>query len=164
MTPPAADVSTAHALPRVVQTPTEAHQLAGHLTDVMDALLGIVEEETNLVRAGRLRAAADLAQSKSDLTRLYLADIMRLKASHAYFAASHPDIVADLRRRHDMFRALLQVNLTVLATAHAVSEGIIRGVSEELMRKAAPQTYGASGRPSAPTQSAVQPISLSRTL
>jgi hypothetical protein len=164
MTPPPADGSTTGTLPRVVQTANEAHQLAGHLTDVMDALLGIVEEETNLVRAGRLRAAAGLSQSKSDLTRLYLADIMRLKASHDYFAANHPDIVGDLRRRHDMFRALLQVNLTVLATAHAVSEGIIRGVSEELMRKAAPQTYGASGRPSVPSHHAVPPISLSRTL
>ena len=38
------------------------------------------------------------------------------------------------------------MNLTVLATAHAVSESIMRGVSAELARKATPQAYGASGR------------------
>ena len=56
------------------------------------------------------------------------------------------------------FRALLQINLTVLATAHAVSEGIMRGVSDELARKAAPQTYGATGRANAPGPSAAQPL------
>ena len=47
-----------------------------------------------------------------------------------------PDTLAALMRRHDTFRALLQINLTVLATAHAVSEGIVRGVSGEMARKA----------------------------
>jgi hypothetical protein len=36
----------------------------------------------------------------------------------------------ELRRKHDELHALLRINLTVLATAHAVSEGIIRGVAE----------------------------------
>ena len=45
-------------------------------------------------------------------------------------------MLATLQPRHDTFRALLQINLTVLATAHAVSEGIVRGVSGELARKA----------------------------
>jgi hypothetical protein len=89
---------------------------------------------------------------------------MRLKASQDYFTANSPVAMDDLRRRHDLFRALLQINLTVLATAHAVAEGIIRGVSDELMRKSAPQTYSASGRPNVTGLGAVQPLSLSRTL
>ena len=62
------------------------------------------------------------------------------------------------------FQTLLQKNLTVLATAHAVSEGIIRGVSDELARKRAPSTYGASGRANTPNPQACQPLALSRTL
>ena len=69
-----------------------------------------------------------------------------------------------MRKRHDAFRALLQTNLTVLATAHAVSEGIIRGVSGELARKQAPSTYGASGRTNTPGPKASQPLAVSRTL
>ena len=65
-------------------------------------------------------------------------------ASQAISPGSSPRLEA-LRRHHDTFRALLQINLTVLATAHAVSEGIVRGVSGEMARHAAPQTYGASG-------------------
>jgi hypothetical protein len=69
-----------------------------------------------------------------------------------------------LRLRHDAFRALLQINLTVLATAHAVSEGIVRGVSAEMAQKSAPQTYGASGRANVPKRSAAAPLAVSRML
>jgi hypothetical protein len=72
--------------------------------------------------------------------------------------------VAELRERHGLFRALLQINLTVLATAHAVSEGIMRGVSAELARKATPQAYGASGRATLPSAAALQPLTVSRVL
>jgi hypothetical protein len=58
----------------------------------------------------------------------------------------------------------LKTNLTVLATAHAVSEGIIRGVSGELARKQAPSTYGASGQANTPGPKASQPLAISRTL
>jgi hypothetical protein len=54
--------------------------------------------------------------------------------------------------------------MTVLATAHAVSEGVIRGVSGELARKRTPSTYGATGKASRPPAGASQPLALSRTL
>jgi hypothetical protein len=56
------------------------------------------------------------------------------------------------------------MNLTVLATAHAVSESIMRGVSAELARKATPQGYGASGRAAVPGAATMQPLTLSRVL
>jgi hypothetical protein len=57
-----------------------------------------------------------------------------------------------------------QLDVTVLATAHAVSEGIIRGVSGELARKQAPSTYGADGRAQAPSTKSSQPLAPSRSL
>src|SRR5262249_27560191 len=64
----------------------------------------------------------------------------------------------------DVFRPLLQINLTVLATVHAVSEGIVRGVAGEMTRKAAPQTYGVSGRAIAPAPHTARPAAVNRTL
>jgi hypothetical protein len=52
----------------------------------------------------------------------------------------------------------------VLATAHAVAEGIVRGVANEIARKTAPSTYGASGRAIAPSKTSYQPIAVSRSL
>ncbi len=58
---------------------------------------------------------------------------------------------------------MLQINLTVLATAHAVSEGIVRGVSDEINRTQVPQTYGASGRATVTRPKNRQPIAISRS-
>jgi hypothetical protein len=149
---------------RPVGSPDEDETLIRHMLDVMDALLGTVEEETELVRAGNLVDAARLEPHKTELSQMYLADTARIRASQGYLAKSAPAMVDELRKRHEGFRALLQMNLTVLATAHAVSESIMRGVSGELARKATPAAYGASGRPAAPSAAARQPLTLSRVL
>ena len=149
---------------RPVASPGEAEALIRHLLDVMDALLGTVEEETELVRAGKLNEASKLEPTKAELSRMYIADTTRIKASQGYLLRTTPATVDDLRQRHDEFRALLQINLTVLATAHAVSESIMRGVSNELARKATPQAYGATGRATAPPVSSQQPLTVSRVL
>jgi hypothetical protein len=149
---------------RPVASPGEAEALIRHLLDVMDALLGTVEEETELVRAGKLSEASKLEPTKAELSRMYIADTTRIKASQGYLVRTTPGMVDDLRQRHDEFRALLQMNLTVLATAHAVSESIMRGVSNELARKATPQAYGATGRATAPPVSSRQPLTVSRVL
>lgn len=138
--------------------------LVAELNDVMDRMLALVESETGLVREGRLVEASELAQEKSDLARQYVAGASRLKSDPSIVAALGAQEREALRSRHDLFQALLQINLTVLATAHAVAEGMMRGVHDELARKAAPQTYGASGRTVAPPPSAAQPLTLSKVL
>jgi hypothetical protein len=152
------------SLPAPIGSRDEAEGLIEHLADVMDAMLAVVEDETMLVRAGRLSAAARLVPSKNALSQLYFTDTQRIKASQGYLARTIPDILAALRKRHDIFQAVLQINLTVLATAHAVSEGIMRGVSDELARKLAPSAYSASGRTSVPPARHAQPLTLSRML
>jgi hypothetical protein len=150
---------------RPVANGAEAELLMKHLMDVMDALLGVVEEETKLVRGGDLAGAARLEPSKTELTRLYFHDAARLKSSQELLKRTMPDVFAALRERHDLFHALLQINLTVLATAHAVSESIMRGVSDEMSRnKATPNAYGASGRAYTPPRSSAQPLAVSRVL
>ena len=150
--------------PPPVGSVAEAERLIGHMADVMDALLGIVEEETQLVRAGNLAAAAALEPSKHELSQLYLSDTTKLKSSGTFLSQALPDVLEALRKRHELFRVLLQMNLTVLATAHAVSESIMRGVANELARKATPQGYWASGRSVTPPPASLQPLTVSRVL
>ena len=150
--------------PRPVADASEADLLIKHLMDVMDALLVTVEEETRLVREGKLTEAVKIEATKTELSRLYAADIQRIKKSQGFLAKAAPETLKALRKRHDLFHALLQMNLTVLATAHAVSESIMRGVSTELARKATPQGYGASGKASTPAPATMRPLTLSRVL
>jgi hypothetical protein len=142
----------------------EAQHVIANLERIMDGLLATVEQETALVRGGKIGEAATLEAAKSELAGRYLAETQRLKANKDFVTRSLPDALAALRRRHDSFHALLQINLTVLATAHAVSEGIVRGVSNEINRTQIPQTYGATGRATVAKPKNRQPIAISRTL
>jgi hypothetical protein len=131
---------------------------------LMGELCDIVEEETALVRAGHLTAAAKVAERKSELAGAFMARAVRVQASVRYLSRTTPQLFDELRRQHEEFRAKLQINLTVLATARAVSEGILRGVSNELARRSTVSTYGASGRREDPAGRAVIPIAMSRRL
>jgi len=147
-----------------VASPADARKLANGLTEVMNALLALIERETELVRAGRIPDAMRLEGEKNDLTKRYITAITLVKASQPYMAKTTPDLLGALHRHHEVFRAMLQVNLTVLATAHAVSEGIVRGVNAEIQRRNIPQTYTAAGRRSAPGPRNLTPIAVSRSL
>ena len=151
-----------HALPGITSV-GEAEKVIGDLGRIMDALLSTVEQETTLVRAGKLSEAKLLASAKAELAGNYLASTERLKASRQFLSRALPEQLAELRRRHDSFHAVLQINLTVLATAHAVSEGIVRGVSDEINRAQVPQTYGAGGRATMARPKNRQPIAVSRS-
>ena len=154
----------AHAAPQLMSSPAEAQAAAAHINEVMDALLALVEHETELVRAGKVGEAARLEQSKTDLARLYIADAQALNANQRFIEMHQPGLMKQLRHRHDTFHALLQINLTVLATAHAVSESLIRGVSAEVARKTQPQVYGASGRHAVARSGASAPVAVTKSL
>jgi hypothetical protein len=147
-----------------ITTPGEARKLAEDLLDVMGALLGVIERETELVRAGKVREALALEQKKSELSRRYTVTVEILKTSQKYLSQVSPELLTTLHRHHDTFRAMLQINLTVLATAHAVSEGIVRGVNSEIQRRNIPNTYTASGQRANPGPRNLTPLAVSRSL
>ena len=145
-------------------TPAQIRKLAEDLMDAMSGLLGVIERETELVRAGDIREAIRLEEQKSELSRRYMTSVANIQAAQKLLAQAAPELLATLRRNHDTFRAMLQVNLTVLATAHAVSEGIVRGVNTEIQRRNIPNTYTAAGQRAAPGPRHITPLAVSRSL
>ncbi|MDU7196295.1 MAG: hypothetical protein E6279_10825, partial [Streptococcus sp.] len=123
----------------------EARALADEMIGVMSELLTVIEQET-------------------ELSRHYVTTVGRLKASQPFMKQTTPELLGTLHRHHDTFRAMLQVNLTVLATAHAISEKIVRGVNAEIQRRNVPNTYTAGGRRAAPGARHLTPLAVSRTL
>jgi hypothetical protein len=148
----------------IATTPAAARELAEKLMEAMNALLGLIERETELVRAGKLREAMALESKKTELSRRYVDAVGQLKASQKYLAETAPELLTTLHRHHDVFRAMLQINLTVLATAHAVSESIVRGDNTEMQRRNIPNTYTAAGRRAAPGPRQITPLTVSRSL
>ncbi|HXD44775.1 MAG TPA: hypothetical protein VN655_06530 [Pseudolabrys sp.] len=147
-----------------IGTAAEAERAIASLNTIMDRLIETVEQETAHMRGGRLRDALALDAQKQELAARYAAETTRVKLAQETIATSLPQALEALRTRHAAFQSLLQTNLTVIATAHAVSEGIIRGVSGELARRQTPSTYGASGRANGPSARAGQPLAISRSL
>jgi hypothetical protein len=141
-----------------------ARKLAEDLMDAMSALLGLIERETELVRAGKVREAMMMESQKQELSRRYVGAVSQLKANQAQLSKSAPELLSTLHRHHDAFRAMLQVNLTVLATAHAVSESVVRGVNAEIQKRNVPNTYTAAGRRATPGPRHITPLAVSRTL
>ncbi len=156
--------TAASGTPRPIETAADARTAIGELTQVMDVLESVVLQETKLVRAGELRKATVLGHEKSELSRSYFKAVERLKANRKLLSCLVPEDLGALTRRHEVLQAALKTNLVVLATAHAVSEGIVRRLSSDLSRKACPQIYGASGRATAPDPKRTQPLAFSRML
>ena len=145
-------------------SPESARDLVLQIADTMDKLLALVEQETTLVRAGKLSQLGEIESAKSELARRYMRDLDHLKAHAPYIGSAVPELVEEFRRAHQQFRAALEINLTVLATAHAVSEGIVRGVATEMAAQDRPQSYSGDGRPASGYGPRSQPIAVSRKL
>lgn len=150
--------------PNTTPGSAEARKLAEDLMNAMSALLGLIERETELVRAGKVRDAMTLESRKQELSRNYVGAVGQLKANQAQLAKSAPELLSTLHRHHDALRAMLQVNLTVLATAHAVSESVVRGVNAEIQKRNVPNTYTAAGRQATPGPRHITPLAVSRSL
>jgi hypothetical protein len=148
---------------RPIETEADARAAITQLAEVMDGLAAVVEQETALVRAGHLRKAAAIEPHKAELAGRYFKTATRLKANARFLSRAVPNELVALGGRHDLLQARLKSNLMVLATAHAVSEGIVRRLSGDLARKASPQVYGASGRTTSPNPRLARPLAISRT-
>ena len=147
-----------------ITTTVEAERAIDDLSALIEKLSGLMEQETALVHTGKVSVAVGLGQTKSELAHQLYTSGERLKVNAKFLLQSVPARCAALTRVQEAFRAVLQKNLIVLATTHAVSEGIMRRLSGDLARKSSPQVYGSSGRAAAPNPKFGHPLAVSRTL
>src|SRR6476646_377114 len=95
---PQASSSPASAPARAISTPAEARKLAEDLMEVMSGLLGIIERETELVRAGQIGEAMQLEEQKSELSGRYMIAVESLKNAQKYLTQVSPELLTTLRR------------------------------------------------------------------
>ena len=98
--------------PVPLATPTDAERLAGHLVEVMDTLVGVLQQETDLVcrpPVGGWQARGGQERTHPPLRRQRIAPAGKPEG----LRADPPATLATMRARHDGFRALLQLNPTV---------------------------------------------------
>lgn len=135
-----------HQARHTITTRGDAQALLTRISDSMVALVKIFDDETRLMKTGRLREAAALVDEKSALASEYLREIEIMKANAAFIGGALPELVDELRRAHAAFRDILALNLRVIATAQSVAEGVMRGAADQAVRRESPGGYGAGGR------------------
>ena len=127
-----------------------SHEIAAKLVDklgtAMENLLTLLKQETELVKAGKLRLAGELAMEKEEKAALYTRLMLVARDEIDALKAFVPTETAALLKRHELFRSEVQINLAVLDTARDVAEDILRTVATEVGRSAAPNVYGRGGR------------------
>lgn len=125
---------------------SDADRLVSAILQTMAALEQVLVQETELMRKGRIREALDQEPSKSDLAGAYMQGLETIKSNALSLARYAPDAVAELKSAHERFARIIETNQAVLATAHAVSEGLMRGLAAEAAgQQRAPSGYGPAG-------------------
>lgn len=131
-----------------ITSPDRARRLIDDLGHAMDGLLEVLKEETDLVRAGRLRQARELAQLKNDRAAVYTRLMLLARDEVEALGRFMPGETEALKHRHEFFRAEVQINLAVLATARDVAEDLVRQAANDAGGASA-SGYGQTGRAAA---------------
>lgn len=147
-----------------VETRSDAERLVAEIGGLLDRLLGVIQEETRLIRHAKLTQASRLEPDKAALSGDYARALERLRLNSPMINRLAPVPVEQLRQRHQAFQSELQVNMAVLSTARSVAEGLVRGVAHEVQASNTPRVYGAAGVMAGMARSANRPLTVSRSL
>jgi hypothetical protein len=140
----------------------EAERLVNTILATMAALERLLDEETGLMRDGRIADALGSERAKNELAGTYLKQLETLKANAIALARFAPNALESLKASHKRFAGVIETNQAVLATARAVSEGLIRSLSEEVNAKTRPLTYGGNRQLTPAAAPAASPLVISK--
>jgi hypothetical protein len=152
-----------HAPSRVI-TAAEAEGIAQAALDALDELEPLIAEETGELRDGRVRQALSLQPAKAEAAARYQRALQDLKANAIALGRYMPPSLALLRKRHETFAELMQLNMAVLGTTRTVSESLIRELAAEVGQGRQPQGYGARGQQTGAYRPQATPLAVSKKL
>ena len=138
-----------------------AAELCIRAMTALDQLVAIMNEETTLLRAGRLKDASVLAGEKTTLAQDYVGLVRSIQRQTGRLLKEAPNEVRQLRSGHERLATQMAENLRALSTAKAVTENILTDVAQAVGQASQPRTYGAGGQMAA-TAPAARGIAVNR--
>lgn len=133
--------SVAPTPPPRVANRDEAERLVGDVIATMRDLEAVLEAETGQLRIGHIREGLAQEVRKGELAGRYMRSLETVKANAIALARFAPDAVDRLKLAHAGFNLAVEANQRVVATVRAVSESLIKTLSEEISRSTRPQSY-----------------------
>lgn len=147
-----------------VASKAEAESLLLGLLETMDTLLYVIQAESSLVRLGRTLEAGRMSADKAELARRFVVAFQKVQSDAKAIRKLAPELVDRVIERHHAFRAELQLNMTVLATARAVAEAVMQEIGDAVARQDSPIAYERKGALKRTTARTAKPVAISRTV
>lgn len=139
-------------------------ELIARVEGTLNELVAIMNQETTLLRAGRLKDASQLTGEKTRLAQDYVG--LSRSVQRQLFRL-RDEVPADLKRLqsgHERLATQMAENLRVIATAKDVTEAVLTDVAETVGAQNRTRTYGASGTMQAAPGSHARGIAVNRAL
>lgn len=141
-----------------------AAELCQMAAGTLESLVLVLNQETTLLRAGRMREAGELTAEKTRLAQDYMGLARSVQRQAARLKAEAPSEMDALFARHEKLATQMAENLRVIASARAVTEDLLTDVAQAISAKARPKTYGANGTLTGQTPQAASGVSINRAL
>jgi hypothetical protein len=141
-----------------------AKELCRRAMETLDALVAVMNKETTLLRAGRLKEASGFSAEKTALAQDYTGLVRSIQRQTSRLLKEAPSEVRELRAGHERLAVQMAENLKVLATARTVTEEVLTDVAETVGRQSRTKTYGADGEIQKSTAGAARGIAINRAL
>src|SRR5690606_26274919 len=122
-----------------------ANDLCGIALSTLDRLDFILNEETVLLRSGRVREAGELTAEKTRPAQDYMGFARSVQRELPRLRVEAPAMVEAMKVRHEQFATQMAENLRVIATARSLTEDLLTDVATAMSAAQRPKTYGANG-------------------
>ncbi|MBL8551847.1 MAG: hypothetical protein JNJ73_17805 [Hyphomonadaceae bacterium] len=127
-----------------------------------EQLTGLIERETEHMRARRPLPDGPEADEKQRFVNLYRLEIARIRDDAALIASAPADLRGQLKAASERLEAALAVHAAVLGALKELTEGLVQAMAHEVVRiKAAGGAYGADG--AAAAAGGPVPVALNQT-
>lgn len=141
-----------------------AQELCTHAEQALSALVGVMNQETTLLRAGHLRQAGQLTPDKTRLAQDYVTFARAIQRQGARLSTEAPAAMERLRAGHESLATQMAENLRVLATAKTVTEDVLSDVARMVGQQNRARTYGTAGTVATAGDSSAKGIAINRAL
>lgn len=144
--------------------PENPAQVCADADVALRALVDVTNNETTLLRAGKLVEASELAAEKAELAQKYVGLARSIQANAAEIKKQAPHLLQKLQQGQTALATQMAENLRVLATAKSLTEEIVSSVANQLGQSSQTAAYGNTGRGTAGQAASVKGVSINTTL
>lgn len=132
-------------IPRT-DTAEAAKSLCAHLLGTTAELVGLLDQETALLKQGKPREINSLYLRKSALNAVLTRDMSIFRRDAEFIMMAAPEEITAIRDQHAQLKKSIDANQDALVAMKAVSESLLHTIAAKAgERTSGPEVYGQDG-------------------